>query len=301
VVFQENNKLRVIVITPTRNEEKYIRTTIECMVKQTKLPEKWVIVNDGSADRTGDIVQEYIGKYPFIEYVLLPDRGFRKPGQGVVETFYQGFKQVEDLDYDIISKFDADLEFPPDSLEKICKAFENDQYLGITGGAIYERKKRQGPYEKLYYSEGYVCGPNKFYRKQCFEDIGGLIARAGWDGVDIIRANMNGWRTRTLETLITYHLKNTGSAIGEGLIKSCEKYGDVSYYMGGYLWYFILRIVGRSLESRNPKIGYFMLKGFVNSCREKKAREPEDFRFYLKKKQKERVVSLLKNIYKKAN
>jgi cellulose synthase/poly-beta-1,6-N-acetylglucosamine synthase-like glycosyltransferase len=118
------------------------------VVKQTKLPEKWVIVSDGGADEQG-ISYEYIAKYPFIEYVSLPDRGFRNPGQGVVETFYQGFKQVEELDYDIISKFDADLEFPPDSLEKICKAFENDQYLGITGGAIYERKKRQGPYEIL--------------------------------------------------------------------------------------------------------------------------------------------------------
>ncbi|MCK9417950.1 MAG: glycosyltransferase family 2 protein [Nitrospirae bacterium] len=269
------------------------------MLKQTVLPVKWVIVNDGSTDRTEKIILQYCNENnPFIEYVSIPDRGYRNPGKGVVETFYEGMKKIGNIDYDIVAKFDADLDFPPDALEKICQAFKDNQHLGITGGAIYERKNQQGPYEKLYYPEGYVCGPNKFYRKKCFADIGGLIARAGWDGVDIIRANMKEWETGTLETLTTHHLKNTGSAFGEGLIKACEKYGDVSYYMGGYLWYFALRLVGRSLESRNPKVGYYMLKGYVNSYREKKAREPEDFRAFLKIKQKEHVFSLLAKISK---
>ncbi len=292
--------MKIIIITPTRNEEKTIRTTIECMIKQTILPAKWVIVNDGSTDETEKIVLEYYNeKYPFIEYVKLADRGYRKPGKGVVEVFYEGLKKVGQIEYDIIAKFDGDLEFPPDVLEKISQAFNDDPILGITGGDIYERNKEQGPYEKLYYPEGYVCGPNKFYRKKCFEDINGLIFRSGWDGVDIIRANMKGWKTRALGSLKIYHLKNTGMAIGEGLIKACEKYGDVSYYMGGYIWYFALRIIGRSLESRNLKIGYYMLKGYMKSFRGKKGRESEEFRAFLKNKQKEHIASLFAKIFKK--
>lgn len=282
--------MRIIIITPTRNEEKYIRTTIECMIKQTKLPVKWVIVNDGSTDRTGDIVQEYIEKYPFIEYVSLPDRGFRKPGQGVVEAFYEGLKRFDISDYDIIAKFDADLEFSPKMIETICKAFKDDEKLGITGGARFERRSPNNDYRKVMVPKGFVGGPTKFYKKKCFEDINGLIPRAGWDGVDTIRANMKGWRTGELEDLKVIHLKPTGTSPGEGLVKACQKYGDVSYYMGGYLWYFALRVIARSAEDKNPLVGYHMMKGYISSKRNKEIRESNEFRRYLKKTQ-------IKNIF----
>lgn len=295
--------MKIVIITPTRNEEKYIRTTIECMIKQTVLPIKWVIVNDGSTDKTGIIIQQYIEEFPFIEYVSLEDRGYRHPGKGVVEAFYEGYKKIEAFVFDIVAKFDSDLEFPPDTLEKICQSFKNDQYLGIVGGAIYEQVNNQGIFKKLYVPEGYVCGINKFYRKKCFEDIGGLIFRAGWDGVDNIRANMKGWKTGEVKSLTIHHLKLTGTAHGEGLKKACEKYGDISYYMGGYIWYFILRMILRSIEARNPKVGYFMLQGYLNSFMKKEHREPEEFREFLKRKQLKHTAYLLtnKNILKKVN
>jgi poly-beta-1,6-N-acetyl-D-glucosamine synthase len=288
--------LRIVIITPTRNEERTIRTTIECMIQQTVLPEKWVIVNDGSTDETENIILQYYNKkYPFIDYVPLADRGYRKPGKGVVEVFYEGLKKIGSLDYDIIAKFDADLNFPPDAIETICQAFKDDPYLGITGGTLYERKNNQGAFKKLYASDGYVCGPNKFYRKKCFEDIDGLILRAGWDGVDIIRANMKGWKTSAIEPLIMMHLKTTGTAKGEGLRKACEKYGDISYYMGGYIWYFVLRIIGRSWESKNLQVGYYMLKGYLISKIQKKERESIEFRSFLKTKQLQHIAFMINN------
>lgn len=289
--------MKIVIITPTRNEEKYIRTTIECMIKQTVLPIKWVIVNDGSTDKTGDIIQQFIERYPFIEYVSLADRGYRRPGKGVVETFYEGYKKVEAFDFDIVAKFDADLEFPPDTLEKICQAFKNDHLLGIAGGTQYEQSNNHGPFIKIYTAEGYVCGTNKFYKKNCFEDIGGLIRRAGWDGVDNIRANMKGWETGEVKSITIYHLKSTGTAHEEGVKKACEKYGDISYYMGGYFWYFILRVFGRSIESKNPKVGFFMLKGYLNSLVKNVNREPKEFRDFLKKKQLQQIALLFKKYF----
>lgn len=292
-----HQSVRIAVITPTRNEAQYIRTTIECMSNQTVLPMKWIIVNDGSTDGTGNIIQEYLNdKYPFIEYMTLPDRGYRKPGQGVIEAFYHGFNRLGSLDYDVIAKFDADLEFPPDTLEKIGKAFQNDPLLGITGGTQYEQLNSRGPFRKLYAPQGYVCGPSKFYRLQCLKEIGGLIPRAGWDGVDIVRANMHGWKTGSIGSLRINHLKPTGMAAGEGLRKSSEKYGDVSYFMGGYKWYFALRLIARSLESKNPKVGYFMLKGYLNSFMRKEPREQKDFRSFLKQMQREHVHRLISKI-----
>jgi glycosyltransferase involved in cell wall biosynthesis len=255
------------------------------MSKQTIDPAKWIIVDDGSTDNTGKIVKEYMEKMPYIEYIYIPDRGYRKPAVGVMEAFYKGYEKVKNLDYDIIAKFDADLKFPPKMLETILDAFIKDPKLGITGGTRYEQSEKDGPFKKVLLPVGFVGGPTKFYRRMCFEDIGGLIIRAGWDGVDTIRASMNGWETGELEDLKIYHLKPTGMAKGEGLRRACEKYGDVSYYMGGYFWYFLLRVIGRSIHGRNYKIGFFMLKGFLNSLYNREKRESIEFRKYLKKNQ----------------
>ncbi len=281
--------MRIIVITPTRNESAHIPITLQCMSKQTRPPLKWIIVDDGSSDNTGEIVKEFMQNAGFIEYVRLSDRGYRKPGAGVVEAFYEGYKKIGQTDYDAIAKFDADQEFPPDFLAKIGEAFRKDPSLGITGPTQYERHGASGQLRKTMVPEGFVGGPHKFYRRQCFEDIGGLIHRAGWDGVDAIRANMKGWTTGEIPDLAINHLRPTGTAKGEGLEKACEKYGDISYYMGGYFWYFMLRVAGRSLEGRNPRIGYHMMKGYFRSKMQKISRESADFRDFLKKKQKENM------------
>ena len=287
--------MKIVIITPTRNEAEYIHITIKCMLEQTILPYKWIIVNDGSNDKTEKILKDNIKDVPFIDYISLPDRGYRKPGQGVIEVFYEGFNKIGLEKYDIISKFDADLEFPKDTLEKISNAFRNDPQLGITGGTRYD-KVNHNEFKKILVPAGFVGGPTKFYRKKCFEDINGLIRRAGWDGVDTIRANMKGWKTGELESLKIIHLKPTGSAKGEGLKKACEKYGDVSYYMGGYVWYFLLRVLGRSVEARNPRVGYHMVRGYILSMCSKENRESHEFRRFLKSKQFKNMIHWFKKI-----
>ena len=47
-----NHSISYVLITPARNEETFIETTIQSVIKQTILPVKWVIVNDGSTDAT---------------------------------------------------------------------------------------------------------------------------------------------------------------------------------------------------------------------------------------------------------
>lgn len=286
--------MKIVIITPVRNEERYIPITLECMIQQTVSPIKWIIVNDGSRDNTEKVIRKFMERHSFIDCISLPDRGMREPGRGVVEAFYEGYKKIGNTDYDILAKFDADLEFPSDTLEKICNAFRGDPKIGVTGGTRYERKDAEGPFRKVLVPKGFVGGPFKFYRKKCFQDIGGLIPRAGWDGVDTIRANMHGWKTGEIESLKMDHLKPTGTAKGEGLVRACEKYGDVSYYMGGYFWYFILRVIGRSLESRNPKVGYYMMGGYFRSKRKHEPREAHEFRKFLKRRQVQNMIYWIK-------
>lgn len=288
--------MRILVITPVRDEEKYISTTIKCMINQSIVPAKWIIVNDGSRDRTEEIIKEYIGKISFLDLVSLPDRGNRKPGRGVVEAFYEGFNKINKDDYDIIAKVDGDLEFPDNTNEVICTAFAEDPMLGITGGTRYERLDEKGGYKKDIGSKGYVCGPHKFYRVDCFRDINGLIKRAGWDGVDIIRAHMKGWKTGTIDSLNIIHLRPTGTARGEGIRKANEKYGDISYYMGGYFWYFLLRVLGRAIEARSLNVACSMLKGYFRDFINRKPRESREFRKFLKRQELSKLLHWIKQI-----
>ena len=289
--------LKIIIITPVRDEEEYIRVTIESVLQQTLLPRKWVIVDDGSNDNTGVIIQSYLGKVPFLQYVRLEDRGYRKPGQGVIEAFYAGFKKIEQLDYDVLAKMDGDLQFGSEAFQAIAKKFEDEPKLGVAGVVRYERTTKDDAMKRVKVSKGHVTGAFKFYRKKCFEDIGGLIPRAGWDGVDIVKARMNGWNTGEIDSLKLYHLRPTGTARGEGLKKAYEKYGDISYYMGGYFWYFFLRTVARSLKHRNPRIGFYMWKGYLNSSRTGERETPE-FRTALRKIQLERIVFSIRYLFR---
>src|ERR1700686_959796 len=125
-----------VVISPVRDEEAYIRFTIDCMVHQTIVPKEWIIINDGSSDKTGDIIDEYAQRYPWIRVVHRANRGFGKAGGGVVGPFNDGYKAVQSRDWNYLGKLDGDLSFDPDYFEKCFEHFENDPRLGVAGGVI---------------------------------------------------------------------------------------------------------------------------------------------------------------------
>ena len=61
--------MKYVLITAAREEEEFIQKTLDSVVTQTALPERWVVVDDGSADRTAEIVEGYTRRYPWIELV----------------------------------------------------------------------------------------------------------------------------------------------------------------------------------------------------------------------------------------
>src|SRR5207249_4358062 len=74
-----NGPPKYVLITPARNEEAFIEKTLVAVASQTILPVRWVIVDDGSTDRTAEIVQSYVHRFPWIELCRReqrPDRSF---------------------------------------------------------------------------------------------------------------------------------------------------------------------------------------------------------------------------------
>src|SRR4029079_507521 len=139
--------LSYILITPARNEQAFIEGTIRSVLAQTKLPSKWVIVNDGSTDSTTDIVKKFLADHPWIELMNMPahrDRSFAAKAH----CFNAGLERVATLEYDVIGNLDADLTFDEQYLEFLLQKFADDHKLGVAGTVFEE--------------EGYSSASNSF-------------------------------------------------------------------------------------------------------------------------------------------
>jgi len=126
-----------VLVAAARNEEANIEKTIKAIISQTIRPEKWVIVSDGSTDRTEEIVNHYLAEYDFIQ--LLSSRGdVSRNFASKVFAINKGLKMLESIDYKFIGNIDADVEFESDYFERILEKFNDNVNLGIVGGWIHE-------------------------------------------------------------------------------------------------------------------------------------------------------------------
>lgn len=222
------SNIRYVIITPVRDEEAHLSLTIESMLAQTVRPLEWVIVNDGSTDKTGDILDEFAAAHPWIRAVHRPNRGFRKSGGGVVEAFNEGLRALASTDWEFMAKFDGDLSFDPDYFESCFARFAAEPQLGVGGGGIYHLVDGNPVMERC--PDFHVRGATKIYRRACWQAIGGFWPAPGWDTADEVKANRLGWTTRTFPELRLMHHRHTGAA--DGMWKGLVKNGRANYICG---------------------------------------------------------------------
>ena len=250
---------RYVIVTPVRDEEEHLEATIASVLSQTMRPVEWVIVDDGSTDRTGEIIDLHAAQSPWIRAVHRTNRGFRKAGGGVMEAFYDGYNALMCADWEFIVKLDGDLSFSPEYFEKCFEHFEERPSLGIGGGEIYH--ELGGRLKVESHPKFHVRGATKIYRRACWEAIGGLWRASGWDTIDEVKANMLGWNTETFEDLRLIHHRLTGSA--DGLLRDRVKYGLVCFTCGYHPLFVLARCLYRLV--RKPYIigSLAMLFGFL--------------------------------------
>jgi poly-beta-1,6-N-acetyl-D-glucosamine synthase len=253
--------MRYVVITPVRDEEKYLESTIASVVGQTIRPTEWVIVDDGSSDRTGSIADGYAAQHPWIRVIHRENRGFRKAGGGVVEAFNAGFNSLVNKDWDFVVKLDGDLTFAPDYFARCFEYFRKDEKLGIGGGEITHDIEGQHRVEEN--PRFHVRGATKIYRRACWQAIGGLWPASGWDTADEVKANMLGWKTYAFPDLPLLHHRQTG--MEEGLMRDRIKHG-VGCYVVGYHPLFVLASCVRRLSQKPRIVGSLgILYGYIKA------------------------------------
>lgn len=205
---QNKTRLRHVIIVPAYNEAENIGRLIKSIIDQTRRPDLLVIVDDGSSDNTAEIVLSYAKATPWVTLVRKKEKGKHQPGGKVIQAFNAGLNTIQLEQFDLISKFDADLAFEPDYLERIQEAFVSDAYLGLVGGICQIRQKDRWVYENLS-DKTHVRGPIKTYSTECFRQIGGLTPILGWDTIDTFKIMYFGFSIKVIQELRVKHYRKT--------------------------------------------------------------------------------------------
>jgi len=278
-----------VIVTPVRDEEKYIGAMIDSILAQKVLPSKWIIVDDGSTDRTAEIVLSYARNFDFIELVQLPPRRERKPGGE--DAISQALRRLSFAGVDYLARFDADLVFAPDYIAQILAEFDRNPRLGIAGGGLYVEKNGRLELEKE--PEHHVRGALKMYRRECFEQIGSLSTRIGWDTIDEVNAWTKGWNTRSFTDYRVIHRRPTG-----GGIRATRVYwerGKAEYYTWSHPLFVLAKTVKNAIENLSLLIPVCYLAGFISRyiTRDSRIQDPA-FAKARRDEQRQRVTSFLK-------
>jgi glycosyltransferase involved in cell wall biosynthesis len=279
--------VKYVLITPARNEAAFIEKTLASMVAQTLLPERWVIVDDGSTDGTAEIVDGYAARFPWIELVRRVeerDRNFASKAHAV----NSGLDRLNSLQFEVVGNLDADVSFEADYMEFVMRKFSEDPELGVAGTPFIQ----DGDYDSSkdsFEGENYVAGPCQLFRRECFQGIGGYVPNraGGVDWIAAMTARMKGWKVRSFPEKRFHHHRTLGTA-GRGPLRALFSYGEKDYYLGGSPLWELFRVTYRMAKKPVLLGGLALFAGYTWAAlrRMKRAVSPELMHFHRREQMK---------------
>jgi poly-beta-1,6-N-acetyl-D-glucosamine synthase len=225
----------ILVISPVRNEAAHLEAVIRGLASQELRPARWIVSDDGSTDATPQILRRWEARLPWMTVVEGPagadpsvavrDRLARAAAP---RNFNHGLA-CSDWDtggYTHVMKLDGDIELSPHYLRELMRRFEADPTLGLGAGVIRE-PLAGGGFRHIEIPRVHVHGALKCYSRACFEAIGGVQERLGWDTIDGTYARMRGFTTRSFPDLVSIHHRPIGSA--DGTLRGHARHGECAY------------------------------------------------------------------------
>jgi poly-beta-1,6-N-acetyl-D-glucosamine synthase len=240
------NGASYVLVSAAYNEESNIARTIESVLAQTRPPSEWIIVSDGSTDRTDEIVASYAAASGFMRLIRMERTEGHSFG-AKVRALKRGIAELASDDYSFLGILDSDIAFEADYFESVLEEFGKDPSLGIAGGNIVQYV--DGALERRIKSMNSVAGAVQLFRRECFEATGGFpeIEFGGEDSAIEIEARMLGWEVRTLPELEVIHYGYVGRGAG-GRLKARVKYGKMFFMLGYHPLFQALRLLFRISE-----------------------------------------------------
>ena len=270
-----------VLISACRDEGSYIDGLIEAISAQTVRPVRWIIVDDGSTDDTAARVESQVGNVPFLQIVKMPSGRPRSFASQVYAAQY-GYELLKDVPFDFIGFLDADIRVGPDYYGRLIDFFRADPSLGLCGGAVIDKYEDRLVNSRKGSEDFHVAGGVQFFRRQCFEQIGGYvpIEGGGQDTIADIMTMMNGWKLRVFSELQALHLRPDGFG-KDGVFQRGIKWGRKFYLIGYDPVYYLGQCLRRTTSRPYILSSVAMLLGFIWAHCEAKPRPvtPEFVRF----------------------
>jgi biofilm PGA synthesis N-glycosyltransferase PgaC len=277
--------LTYALVTPVRTEEANLTRLAESILSQSLLPERWVIVDNGSEDGTADVAERLAAAHEWVRTISIPGDANPRPGAPIVRAFHAGLEELEELP-DVVVKLDADTSMTSEHFEHLTQAFALDPTLGIASGTCLELGD-DAKWHPITVTKGHVRGAVRAYRRECLERVLPLEERVGWDGIDELKAAVLGWSTKMLSDLSFFHHRRLGARDGPRTARWVAQ-GSAAWYMGYRFSYLVLRSVHRA---REDWAALSMLGGYLRAAARREERYADiDVREYLRRRQTLRAV-----------
>lgn len=291
-----------VLVTAARNEEEYIEQPLRSVVAQTVRPLKWIIVSDGSTDRTDEIVTRYAREYAWVELVRMPehrDRDFAAKARCIDAAL----ERLRELRFDIIGNLDADVSFEPDYMAFLLRQFAAEPRLGVAGTPYVEEDYKPGQHS-LNIRGGdwnHVSGPCQLFQRACFQEVGGYLPLpvGAIDWIAVTTARMRGWRTRSFPDKTYFHHRRMGTA-DSSLLRSNFNDGRKAYSVGGHPVWELPRGVYRMREHPLFLRGLCFQLGYLWACvtRTKRSISPQLMAFH-RREQMARLRGIFSNFFRR--
>jgi glycosyltransferase involved in cell wall biosynthesis len=277
------------LITPAYNEEEHIERLIDAVTAQTLRPVKYIIVSDGSTDRTEEIVKWHARELSFLE-LLRRERNKNATFGSKALAFNAGWERLRKLEFNFVGNIDADISFEPDYFESLIGEFEQDKKLGLAGGLVHYPASN-GRFIPQRISKISVAGATQFFRRQCFEEIGGYfpLSSGGIDSAAEIMARMKEWKTETIFRLKV--LTHRAVITGHGSVNAARfNMGVMNYALGYHPLFQIASCLMRVTDHPILTGSVFVLAGYVWAMLKRYTRQvPEEFVKFLRDEQLRRM------------
>lgn len=282
------------LVTPARNEQDFIELTIQSVVAQTIKPATWVIVSDRSTDRTDEIIARYAREYSFINFVR-NDAPSERNTAAKVRAIRLGLQAIADTEYAYFGNLDADVSFGETYFETLLAKFECDPSLGLIGGWIFQKEK-SGRVVKVNSNRHSVAGAVQFFRKECFDQIGGYLPIPGGmeDGIAEITARYYGWGTCSFSQLPVVHHRELG-VVGRSVYRA-RFISGLTEYVVGYGWgYHVIRALSRAPEKPYLLGVILIISGYTYGWLSGRAKVvPQSIIDFIRREQRTKVIALLR-------